>query len=210
MTYKQRRASISRANALKSTGPNTSAGKQRSSMNACKHNLTGFHIVLQPDEMEAYNTLTESILDDLDPQTELEHQTVQKIIDAHFRLNRLASLENNIFQFGAADHTTNSPHDDRTELMIAHTRAWLDRGGSFDILGRYESRLSRQVLKFTQEWERLRLQRRYRESMEETIERLENERVDDNLASFGKKSPEIVMSAVQTDTASSDLSDPVF
>jgi hypothetical protein len=203
MTYKERRATTSRANALKSTGPKTTAGKQRSSMNACKHNLTGFHIVLQPDEMEAYNELTGNILDDLDPQTEMEHQTVQKIIDAHFRLNRLASLENNIFQFGAADRTTDSPHEDRVEMMIAQTRAWLDRGASFDILGRYESRLARQVLRFTLEFERLRRARRAIEIAEEVLENSENEELDDNLASFGNNSPEIVMSGAQTEIVSS-------
>jgi len=202
MMHHEKRAAISRANALKSTGPKIPAGKQRSSMNACKHNLTGFHIVLQPEEMEAYNDLTETLLRDLDPRTGMEYQAAQKIIDAHFRLNRLSSLENNIFQFGAFDHATSSPHDDRVEVMVAQTRAWLERGASFDTLGRYESRLARQVLKFTHELERLQNIRRGLEISGEVRHRDENGGRKDDLASFGRNYPEVVMSAARTDVAS--------
>jgi hypothetical protein len=197
MTYKERRAAINRANALKSTGPNTPAGKQRSSLNACKHNLTGFRIILHPDEMQAYNELTETLTYDLDPQSGIEHQTVQKIIDAHFRLNRLASLENNIFQFGAANYTSDNPHDDLLETMIAQTSAWLERGSSFDILGRYESRLARQLLKFTLELERL---QRARKLAGELHKNPESEALGDHLASFGKNAPQIVMTGTNLST----------
>ena len=42
--HKDRRA-INRANARKSTGPKSSAGKRRSAMNALRHGLTGQVIV---------------------------------------------------------------------------------------------------------------------------------------------------------------------
>jgi hypothetical protein len=175
MTYNEKRA--------------ISAGKQRSSLNACKHNVTGFHIVLQPEEMEVYNHLSESLIEDLDPRTELEHQTVQKIIDTHFRLNRLAGLENNLFQFGVVDHTTPAPHDDRVEVMIAQTRVWIEHGASFDILGRCEARLAGQLLRYTLEFERLRQQHHYSDQVQEYFDAHESDP-----ASFGKNPPEIVMS----------------
>ena len=40
------RAAVNKANAQKSTGPRTAAGKQRSSLNALRHGLTGQTIVL--------------------------------------------------------------------------------------------------------------------------------------------------------------------
>jgi hypothetical protein len=46
---------INRANAAKSTGPRSTPGKQRSSMNAVKHNLSGQHLILLATETEAYN-----------------------------------------------------------------------------------------------------------------------------------------------------------
>lgn len=186
------RSAINRANAQKSTGPKTPEGKQRAAMNACRHGFTGQDVVLQPGETEAYNRLTNALLLDLKPATELERQTVQKLIDAHFRLNRLAGVENNIFNFSLIENTTDTPHDDRVEVMIAQTRAWIERAGSFDLLGRYEARLARQVLHFTLEFERLQTARRFRDS---AGHRHENKRDRFDLASFGGNLPETVMSA---------------
>jgi len=192
---KQIRALISRANAQKSTGPRTPAGRQRSSMNAFKHGLTGSRLILQPDEMEAYNRLSDALISELKPMTELERQAVQKIVDTHFRLNRLAGVENNVFNFGLIDNTTETPHDDRIEVMIAQTRAWIERSGSFDTLGRYEARLTRQVLQFTHELERLQAARRDRE-FHDSFRQPEEIKPDTfNPASFCRTPPEFVMTA---------------
>src|SRR5277367_941083 len=160
---KEIRDEINRANAEKSTGPKTFEGKQRSAMNAFKHGLTGQSLMLQPSEMEAYNRLTSALLSDLKPKTEPERQLAQKIIDGHFRLNRLAGVENNMFNFGLIEHTTDTDHDDRVEVMVAQTRAWIEQSHAFDVLGRYETRLSRQLLKFTEEFERIQEERIARE-----------------------------------------------
>jgi hypothetical protein len=83
---------INNLNAEKSTGPVTSEGKQRSSMNAMKHGLTGNRMILQTHGLEAYTRLTTALTNDLAPATELERQLVQKLIDCHTRLNRIAAL----------------------------------------------------------------------------------------------------------------------
>jgi hypothetical protein len=100
-------------------------------MNAFKHGLTGQSLMLQPNEMEAHNRLTTSMLSDLKPRTEPERQLAQKIIDGHFRLNRLAGVENNMFNFGLIQHTTDTDHDDRVEVMVAQTRAWIEQSHAF-------------------------------------------------------------------------------
>ena len=192
---KEIRALINRANAQKSTGPRTPAGLQRSAMNAVKHNLTGSRLILQPDEMEAYNRLTRALLSDLNPMTELERQTIAKIIDTHFRLNRLAGVENNVFNFGLIDNTTDSPNEDRIEVLIAQTRAWIERSGSFELLGRYESRLTRQVLQFTHELERLQKDRKHREHYDSFRQRDEIEPDTPELASLHQNVPGLVMTA---------------
>ncbi len=89
------------------------------------------------------------------PKTEPERQLAWKIIDGHFRLNRLAGVENNMFNFGLIQHTTDTDHDDRVEVMVAQTRAWIEQSHAFDVLDRYETRLSRQLLKYTQEFKRI-------------------------------------------------------
>ncbi len=196
------RDQINRANALKSTGPKTAEGKQRSAMNAFKHGLTGQSLMLQPNEMEAYNRLTAELLSDLKPKTELERQLAQKIIEGYFRLNRLAGVENNMFNFGLIQHTTDTDHDDRVEVMVAQTRSWFEQAHAFDVLGRYETRLSRQLHRFTQEFERIQKERIARERAERVEresdprgKRHENKRDHFDLASFGGTAPEMVMRA---------------
>src|SRR3984885_6029041 len=139
---------INRANAQKSSGPTSRTGKQRSSMNAMKHNLTGQSMILLEAEAEAYNRMGAAMLIDLKPKSEPERQIAQKIIDTNFRLNRLPAIENNLFNFGLAANETDTPHDDRLEVMVAQTRAWMERAGTIDTLGRYEACLSRQLLKY--------------------------------------------------------------
>src|ERR1700743_2978423 len=199
---KEIRDEINRANALKSTGPKTPEGKQRSAMNAFKHGLTGQSLMLQPNEMEAYNRLTAHMLSDLKPKTELERQLAQKIIDGNFRLNRLAGIENNMVNLGLIRNTTDTDHDDRVEAMIAQVRSWMEQSNAFDVLGRYETRLSRQLLRYIEEFKRTQKDRIAREQAERAEREAnprgkhhENKRDHFDLASFGRTAPEMVMSA---------------
>jgi hypothetical protein len=59
------RAIVNRANAQHSTGPRTDAGKQRSSLNALRHGLTGHVIVLPSEDQVAYETHTGHFFADL-------------------------------------------------------------------------------------------------------------------------------------------------
>jgi hypothetical protein len=93
------------------------------------------------------------------------------------------------------DNETQAPNDDRIEAMIAQTRAWIERSGSFDILGRYESRLTRKVLQFTRELEHLQKDRKHQESIDELHERIENRRDRSNMASSCETVPELEMQA---------------
>jgi hypothetical protein len=145
------RALQNRANAQHSTGPKTQSGKQKSSFNALKHNLTGQSLILQPNEYDAYDRLTRALREELEPKTEMERQTVQKIIDTNFRLNRIAGLENNMLNFGLWENQRETESDERLDVMKAQTLAWMERAKSFDLLGRYESRLTKQLLAFTRE-----------------------------------------------------------
>jgi hypothetical protein len=55
-----------RANAQLSTGPRTPAGKQRSSLNALRHGLTGQIVVMPTEDLEA-NLLTLAAAREADP-----------------------------------------------------------------------------------------------------------------------------------------------
>jgi hypothetical protein len=196
MSAKRRlRAQVNRANAQHSTGPKTDSGKQKSSFNAIKHNLTGQSLILQPDEFEAYDRLTKALREELKPETEMERQTVQKIIDTNFRLNRIAGLENNMLNFGLWENQKESESGERLDVMKAQTLAWMERAKSFDLLGRYESRLAKQLLAFTRELERLQSDRHDRERTEALINPQQKRTHNNDLASFGNSGPQLVMSA---------------
>jgi hypothetical protein len=194
---KEIRDQINRSSAEKSTGPKTAEGKQRSAMNAFKHGLTGQSLMLQPNEMEACNRLTASMLSDLKPKTEPERQLAQKIIDGHFRLNRLAAVENNMFNFGLIQHTTDTPHDDRVEARVDQTRAWIEQSHAFELV------------KYIEEFKRVQKDRiaaecaeRLEREADPRGKRHENKRDRFDLASFGKTAPEMVISGSQVGTVS--------
>jgi hypothetical protein len=168
-------------NAQKSTGPKTPQGRQRAKFNALKHNLSGQHLILQETELAAYNHMSDNMLKDLKPKSEPERQIALKIIDTNFRLNRMAAIENNMFSFGIVQNEHGgSDNEDRIEVMGAQTRAWTQHGPLIDVMGRYEARLSRQLLKYQQEFERLQAVRKRQERIDEdkTDEEIEADKFD--------------------------------
>ena len=90
------RAAINRENAAHSTGPVTAAGKVRSSRNAWKHGLTSQVFIHTEDERPAYLEFGQELIIDLRPVGAIEIQLAQKIVDSHWRLNRVPAIENNL------------------------------------------------------------------------------------------------------------------
>jgi hypothetical protein len=149
------RRRTNRENAQHSTGPRTQQGKQRSRLNAFKHGLSGQYLVLAEHEHEAYYKLNDRMCRDVEVKTEPERQILVKIVDINFRLNRLTSIESNMYTLDTVDHTSQRAEDDRVAVMDAQARAWKNDAHTFDVLGRYEARLSKQLLQYQKELERL-------------------------------------------------------
>ena len=125
-------------------------------MNALKHGLTGQRLILQPEEHQAFRELhPESLHAELQPKTTMELQLVQKLIDTHMRLNRVAALDNNMLNLGLIENLTEPDQADDTQIAWAQSRSFIAQQLSFDKLGRYEGRLSRQLIAYTKELERL-------------------------------------------------------
>jgi hypothetical protein len=149
-------------------------------MNAYKHGFTGQTLMVQADEKEAYDRLTAALESELQPATEQERQLVQKIVDGHTRLNRLAAVESNVFNLSLLDWTENN----RTPVAIAQGCAWIYQGESLVRLSRYETRIARELLQFTKELERLQSIRISRS--EKTSQTIETKSDTPDLALFGK------------------------
>ena len=105
-----------RENAAHSTGPRTTEGKQRASLNAMRHGLTSQVVVLPHEDMQAYLALHKEIVKAWNPQGIHEQRLVQRDIDA-----------------------------DNSQIHAALTSARVlrDRAATLESLGRHEARLSR-------------------------------------------------------------------
>jgi hypothetical protein len=136
---------INRANAQHSTGPKTEEGKQRSSLNALRHGLTGQIVVMPGEDMAAYHLHLHSFTTEYQPKGHTEATLVQLLAETTWRLHRVAALETNLLTLGithSTNYTADAPEQIQDALAIAaalekHSRALSD-------LSLHSQRLSRQ------------------------------------------------------------------
>jgi hypothetical protein len=91
------RAAANRANSQRSTGPRTTAGKQRSSLNALRHGLTAASPLLPSEAPAAFEDHRRRFFDEYQPATPTESRLVQELSDTSWRLNRIPVLEAALF-----------------------------------------------------------------------------------------------------------------
>jgi len=139
------RAAVNKANAQKSTGPRTDAGKQRSKLNALRHGLTGQTIVLPTEDHSAYQRHAHGLFDHFQPAGALEEQLVQSLSDTSWRLNRVAAVETNLFSLGIVENEdrVHANHPD-AEAALAMALTFRENVHAFTNLGIYGQRLARQ------------------------------------------------------------------
>jgi hypothetical protein len=159
------RADVNRANAQHSTGPRTPAGKQRSSLNALRHGLTGHVIVLPSEDHAAYERHTRRLFDDLQPKGALEEQLVQSIADTSWRINRIAALETNLLALGIMEQAANidaaHPEAHAALAMAASVR---EQSRAIANLSMHEHRLSRQFERTLNQLREIQADRRAKEN----------------------------------------------
>ena len=138
------RAAINRPNSEHSTGPRTAAGKQRSSLNALRHGLTGHVVVLPTEDLAAYESHLKRFIDQFQPKGALEDQLVQSLGDTTWRLNRVPAIEATFLSLAAEDHLdsirTNEP---RAASALALAQAFHQQSRALANISIYEQRLAR-------------------------------------------------------------------
>ena len=82
-----------RANAMKSTGPKSDEGKERSRANAYKHGLTGAGVVLSSEDAEALDRRLDALMGDLKPADERARLLIHRAALHSIRMDRLARQE---------------------------------------------------------------------------------------------------------------------
>ena len=103
----ERRIAANRRNAQKSTGPRTAEGKARSRFNAVTHGLTT-RMALIPDEDPAeYEQFALAMAEELNPQTRLEAELAERIVQLTWRRRRVWRAEEEVI-----DHDLELSHPD--------------------------------------------------------------------------------------------------
>jgi hypothetical protein len=90
-TEKQLQAN--RANARKSTGPRTQAGKARSRLNSRKHGLTAKMLIIAGENADDFDELRAELLEEHNPQSSLECELVERLVGILWRLRRVPLFE---------------------------------------------------------------------------------------------------------------------
>ena len=139
------RAIINRANAAKSTGPKSTAGKRQSALNALRHGLTGQVIVLPTDDLTAYEKHTQAFHAEYLPQGPTETHLAQTLADGAWRLNRIRAMETNLLTLGLQQHTKRTTVDHpQAQAAMATASGTAGHIRQLAILSLHEARLTRQ------------------------------------------------------------------
>src|SRR6516225_7276109 len=87
-----------RRNALKSTGPTTDEGKERSRCNALRHGLTAETVISDLEDAADYQAFEAAVIADYDAQTAVDRELVLRLASVLWRLRRAIGLESGIFE----------------------------------------------------------------------------------------------------------------
>jgi hypothetical protein len=125
-------------------GPKTEAGKQRSSLNATRHAITGQVTVMTDEDRAAFTTFSARMLKTLAPEGELEIQLAQRLVKDTWRLHRLSAIEDNLFALGHSENSNDidAEHPEAHAALIA-AHSFTQQSHQLQLLSLYEQRLNR-------------------------------------------------------------------
>jgi hypothetical protein len=86
-----------RRNALKSTGPTTPEGKERSRRNALRHGLTAETVIAAIEHAEDYQAFEAAVIADYDAESAVERELVLRLASVLWRLRRATGIETALF-----------------------------------------------------------------------------------------------------------------
>src|SRR5947208_4080226 len=96
-----RQIEANRRNALKSTGPATAEGKERSRRNAVRHGLTAETVIGALEDAEGYKAFEAAVTADYDAQSAVERELVLRLASLLWRLRRATTIETGLFEIQA-------------------------------------------------------------------------------------------------------------
>ncbi|HYP14959.1 MAG TPA: hypothetical protein VEQ63_13610, partial [Bryobacteraceae bacterium] len=167
-----------RRNGARSRGPITPEGKQAASLNSLKHGLTARKVfVLSNESEEAFKSLHDMYLTELQPATLIEHEICTEITHASWRIRRLAVIETALFDKAMREQSSELAgtyhHIDEPTRQAHAFEKLMGPNGTLRELTHYATRLERSVTRLLN---RLRsLQRERMEAALDEAPKTENE-----------------------------------
>src|SRR6202158_4591455 len=95
-----------RRNALKSTGPTTLEGKERSRRNAIRHGLTAETVIAALANSADYEDLEAAVTSEYDAESAVERELVLRLASVFWRLRRATGIETALFESVTASSNT--------------------------------------------------------------------------------------------------------
>jgi hypothetical protein len=133
-----------RFNALKSTGPQTAAGKAVVALNGIKHGLLSREILLKGEREADLVELGKRLRTQLAPAGELELLLVDRLISTAWRLRRAGALEARLLDTARSDGS-----------VFENVLPWDSDRKKLQLLSRYEVTLERSFFRALHELQRL-------------------------------------------------------
>jgi hypothetical protein len=106
-----------RRNALKSTGPTTPEGKERSRCNAVRHGLTAETVITALENAEDYEAFQAAVIADYDAESAVERELVLRLASVLWRLRRATGIETALFD-SVAEGTRMHEHRPSHETSV--------------------------------------------------------------------------------------------
>lgn len=145
-----KQVNANRINGAKSMGPKTEAGKVKSGQNAIKHGFFARAVVLPGEDITAFEALRDQLWNQLNPCNVLEEILAREIIETSWRLQRLGSIESEVFTRRGISFTGNECGSGFAFINDAQGL------NTFTKLSHYEAILSRRFYKAFDGFRRLR------------------------------------------------------
>ena len=139
----ERQIAANRANAKRSTGPVTEAGKQASSQNALHHGLLSHScIILKGERADRFDALLASLIQEFQPTTPNEHMLIQTMAVARWRQVRNWTIQTATIELETANQ---DPEAGSPPVIAALAfRSLADNSQALHLLQRYDTALDRQ------------------------------------------------------------------
>jgi hypothetical protein len=142
----QKQIDANRANARKSTGARTEAGRAITRLNAIRDNITGQITTLSPEDRPIFENLKAEHVADLEPKTVSELKLAHAIAWDTWRLDRLRATEMNILaqaaEQAAADDAAEHA-DPNLRAALAEAQAFRAESPRLELMSLYEQRMTR-------------------------------------------------------------------